>query len=496
MSQISAKENDSRSSSASQTWASRAVATTEQHADLYAREFWGQPGTAGAFVERLFVVGPYPSMAFLKALDGALHPRQLILVVDSGWRATEVEKICKHFRSRVTVRYASCTGLVHAKLYFVEWRNAESTRTSRHLLWGSANASRAAFDSNRNAEALSCMPVARTGEGQALSSYFEQMLEKQGECAPTDLVLSSGLRILLPGFVFQSDAIPLSFEAWVQSGVLCHQYLRDQTFGKIAVRLKKPLPPGELERFFGRLDFLRETEATSVRRSYLPQARTLQRGGSPRWRSSYFVETWLGHWTSFECYDASKHLFKAPNAARRREILNRISDSDLQQQEEWISGHLDALQKVADRLDQNDHRPADYLDCVKRPRRRINREHYTTLARKQIEKDLSKAKLPAFRERFETGYEFPPLPSFRGADSFDKGSFKSFTISLCESILAERSKGKTSNRLTHAVESAIKQFIEEDIEDDAELLLDTLTENWALLGPAIRNFWKEDSADD
>lgn len=471
--------------------------------ELLSPVLWGRPSGNHKRADRLVVVGPYPSAEFFTQVKEILAPKHVTLVVDEGWREQVIESIRELFDPNVNIRYASCAGLVHAKLYFVEWRHRGGS-ASRTLLWGSANASCAGFESGKNAEVLSSVPIAENARGRKVIEYFDHLTRHdEGEQHVLDLHMAGDLRLLLPAFRFHSEPEPQTFAGWLQSGVLCHQFQRDQTFARIAVNLIKPLPRGELEKLFGKLDLIKDSESKTFRKAYVKASGSMRGNMPPRWRTKYFVETWLGHWTSVECYQHHQDAFVARDKGRRQELIKKIKGAGGAEQAEWTNEFVKTLQQAATRLVKAGHTPGDYLACHGN---RISKAHYQKLARKQIENHQRKTGLSSFCNRFVTGFEFPSVPSFRSTEASMEWSFDDFVLSWCESLVAELNKRRKGNRLASSVDQAIQEYAEQDsldyledvmteqdIDEQAQALKHILEEHWSELGPQVRAFWQSPS---
>lgn len=202
-------------------------ATQGAQPDLLDDGLWGKP--PGGALERLLVIGPYPSKAFFDSMRSRFKPKRTLLVVDDG--AAEVDELA------TMVRYAAATtptGMVHAKIYVADWR-ASSGRRTRRLLWGSANASIAGFRDHAEVLASVALPA-------GLADYFEVFERPAGVAMGRVVELQNGGQLVLPSISFKSTPEPDTFDGWLQRGVLCHKYDPDQTFGRFAVKLLNPLP--------------------------------------------------------------------------------------------------------------------------------------------------------------------------------------------------------------------------------------------------------------
>lgn len=471
-------------------------------------ELWGRPSPT-AVLQRITVVGPYPSEEFFLEIRKKFTPRHVVLVVDDGWSRDEIGKIRELF-SNVDIRFASCSGLVHAKLYFLDWRSKASEEPAYVLLWGSANASLAGFDPSRNAEVVS--RIVLSARKKQFVSYFNQFLNEEGAIEqPLSVELPGDIQVTLPAFTFYSADEPQSFLGWLQGGILCHKFQPDQTFGRISISLLKPLPRGKLEEVLHGLELFQDSGAKTFRRSYVHGLSVSRVETAPRWRTSYFVETWLGHWTCFDCFSHKKEKFRSKNHRRRQSLVNQVRDSSTAERKKWVDDFLGTLRKAATRIDQAGSRPSDYFEYVGN---RFNETHYEKLAKNQVELHRTKAKNKVFCERIVASYVFPRLPSFRNIESSTAWSFDTFVESWSESLLGELRKARVGSLLAKSVAAAAKELYQQPLlsvldermetQDDpqeARALKELLEEDWLELAPNICSFWKseedyDESSDD
>src|SRR5262249_47020720 len=158
---------------------------------------------------------------------------------------------------------------------------------------------------------------------------------------------------------------PETFEGWIQSGRLCHKYEPDQTFARLALNLKKPLPRDSVRDVFARAGLGEETKSQTFRYSYvgdqLGDDKT-DNAQAPPWRSQYFLESWLGFWTSCECYRKCGNLFVAQNVDQRDAILETIRGAEKKQHKKWIDEFIGRLRQVLDGLKGKGLTPKHYLE--------------------------------------------------------------------------------------------------------------------------------------
>ena len=267
--------------------------------DFFSPQIW-TVGPSYPILEELVVIGPYPSPEFFRTILDRFPPRKLTLVVDGACELgilDAVRSLCPQ-DNPPEVRFGWCNGMVHAKLYYLRWKQPGNASCVSRLIWGSLNASQNGF--TRNAETLSHVTLPSQ---KAVTNYFQAFQQDSGSVSQLAINIANSVMLVLPGFSFTNDRVApqeASFESWVQSGVLCHRYERDSSFLRFTVRLKKALPADFIGRVIGIVGIAREREGSDTfRYKYIPERGV---SGTARWRGKLFLPTCLGFWTSSECY--------------------------------------------------------------------------------------------------------------------------------------------------------------------------------------------------
>jgi len=436
------------------------------------KSFWGKPERHRGKAAALYVIGPYPTAEFLEKLKNILKPRKLIVAVDEGWNRRQIEDIGRLVKKGL--RYAkSRNGFVHAKLYLAVWGTRE-TRTAC-LVWGSANASLGGFD--RNAEAVSRLILSDNHTLTRVLRYFEELENSDGEVNSLDIAVRRRLRVQLPGFSFYSDnkRSAGSFDAWIQAGILCYHFTPDSRFGHLSFKLKKELPRTKTEDTFVHHGFRRDTSTDSIRWAYCdveaPDAGNAS--DSKKWRAKYFVETWLGYWTSRECFSDNENeedgitMFRAKGEERRKNTLNSIRNANKKENKKWINDFSKNLSELAEHLDKSEnhlHMMNEKIDSTK----------YKKHVRKQIENQKRQAKDPVFTARYVSGHAFHSVPPLRES----AGDFDDLVKDVCSGIIASIGRQRTDNALALTIRDSC--FPEKDLSYlGAEELRKLLNETWS-----------------
>lgn len=426
------------------------------------------------------VMGPYPTAEFILSIKD-LKPRELVLYADDGVPEGVLQEISNAFpaRGRTKLKLQRVApekgnGLVHAKVYLFEWKNGSpqnSTQTKRCILVGSANASMQGF--SLHAETFLATRVFAQSDLSGVLRYFDDLHSKGGASAECFDLNDSGA-LWLPAVKVVPKSTVDSFDAWLRRGILCHKYEADQSFGKLSVNLKKPLPVGVEAEAFVKSEFSRESESTKLVRPYVQlEADILD--STPPWRAQYFVETYFGFWASDDCYESlvRDSAIVGKGYKRRALVLKEISQGSLEVQERWINEMLERVSHAAAILGDGAH---EYLDIKNGC---LNEKLYREAARKKLMRDLGLSNNNIFRERYLSGYDFQRVPALN--EHFD-----GFVDSLCNSLQAGLRKEKPKSKLVNALKN-----IDEVIDfEDAEMLREWLRDSWSDAREVIVPYYK------
>lgn len=452
----------------------------ETSPSFWSPELWGRPATGNWSLARAVVVGPYPTRQFFQQLFATgLEQASLLLVVDEAWPVEEVEAICKGVEAgggSAQVRWAWSKGLVHAKLYFFEWRESKSDKRRTVLGWGSPNASVAAF-SGANAEAVSIIDLAKLGKSSdaidAINRWVEHLYRPKGKAQALDCMLEH-VRLIVPGFNFKTEPAASTFFGWLQAGRLCHKYDPDQYFGRFVLPLKKPIG-SVLGPIFERTHFGEESKSKQVRYTYAAiQGEGGKQERQPQWKGKYFTETWFGHWASARAYRDLAATFVAKNASGREALVNQISGATPKRRMGWLDQLNTDLQALKKGMKKSGIDPSEYFHLDSKGG--FSLKKYREVAERQLKQQIKRAKRQTFRDRYIGGYEFPPLPTLReaGLDGYDFGDFAE---AFCETLLEAMMKPKPRNHLAIIL---LNKFGREQVaENGAAWLCRELSKNWS-----------------
>ncbi|NMF98945.1 hypothetical protein GPA27_16320 [Aromatoleum toluolicum] len=426
------------------------------------------------------VMGPYPTADFILSIND-LKPKELVLYADDGVPDDVLQDISSAFPARGRTRLKlqrvapeKGNGLVHAKVYLFEWKNGDannSTQTKRCVLVGSANASMQGF--SLHAETFLATRVFTQSDLSGVLHYFDDLRSK-GAVPAACFDLNGSGALWLPAVKVVPKSTVDSFDAWLRRGILCHRYEGDQSFGKLSVRLKKPLPVGVEAEAFVKSEFSRESESTKLVRPYV-QLEVDIVDSAPPWRAQYFVETYFGFWASDDCYENLKreNIIFGKGQRKRALVLEEISQSGPEVQETWISEMLERVSQAAEMLGDS---AVEYLDMKNG---RLNERAYRESARKKLMRDMTLSNNSIFRQRYLSGYDFQRVPALN--EHFD-----GFVESLCNTLLAGVRKERPKSKLVHVL-----KYFDGIIDcEDSEALREWLRDAWFDVRELIVPYYK------
>jgi hypothetical protein len=336
----------------------------------------------GYVTSLILLVAPYYDTKFIKILVKKLSPEKIRIVVDDGVRADDISQLVKAVNGTADVKIALgvAPGLVHLKGYYVEFVKADGRRRrKRHFLYGSANATDAAFDGRRNAELIADVDLS-AGEDWELLNYLTNLVaavENGSGNVPAatfgPLHYSSTLH--LPSFRIKAPGSAPGFDAWLQRGLLAAKYREAQQFLTVNVLLNKHLPQGAISALFAnrgliapglrnvvRFRYMRDLEGADAVEAGAGDDRDVDGAAIPQWKSRYCVWTHFGDWLSDDCYHVHGDGMVSKNGGSRKAAIDelRASGEDENWTRERKAVFLIALKTVWSELEAKD-RPSEYL---------------------------------------------------------------------------------------------------------------------------------------
>jgi hypothetical protein len=442
------------------------------HYDLLARPDW----TAVS----VLVVSPYVERSFFSRIVMDLQPETLTVVVDDGCRKDDVKMIQSLARKGTSVRVVlgSARGLVHAKIFHVEWLTTGGNR-AHTLVYGSGNATRQAFEGDINSELMCKVRLTAINHADVLD-WLESVRAAASDSigdnpeipALRDAWLADGVSIRLPSLMLKDAQDKASnLDQWLQRGRILSKYQPDASFLRVHLNLRKELPAGELVNAIRQVGF--ETpRAQRLSIPYIPTIKTQDSNDSMvNFLSRFFVWTQLGYWCSDACFRERSHLFKKSGHERRLENLLRLEQlKDLNSSETACSRFLDRIYDLWAAL-------GDLAETYLESRDgEVDADAYRSLFNQRVQRDIDLASDEEFRDRYINGYEVIPVPRFR----IDAAAWRSFVDSLARQIHLEWLKMQSQSLVYQYIYHALMDdgLVDYDNFDDPEALSKLLRLNW------------------
>lgn len=430
----------------------------------------------GATCKRLFIVGPYPMSSYVEELQKNLRKTnrgkkcELVIYADESWSEDEIDKLKEIGAKVILVRSENPIGLVHAKMYFLECEK-EHGKPAHVLIAGSGNATKNAM--NNNAEVMTVAPLSLFKEDvrNEVKNYFEGFLE--GNCSVVgELIVelkqnSDVLKLILPKLRKSSDKVK-SFYSWLRSGYLFYEYAKDPNFGFITYNLKKPLKGNKAQ-----LDLIKKNGFESsggmlktLRRKYLKKLK-VEKKKIPNKLSKYAIETAYGYWVSKECfYEMQDMIFPNKQDFELRPLFNEVNEPKV------IKELRDSVKKLSDNKNFS-----EYID--KKYNNRLG-----TLVERKIDRDRKMACDENFVDRYNTGFASHKMPNLDDAD------FEEFCDSFISTVLIKSKGSRKTNAFTKLLLKKLPHSKLDEFERGNKNLEKWLSDNWNVLYPEFREYYK------
>jgi hypothetical protein len=439
------------------------------HYDLLARPGW--------VAKSILIISPYVEKKFFRRVVKELKPATLTVVIDDGCRPDDVTmvKALAQRGTKVQVVLGGARGLVHAKIFHVEWLTPGGRR--RHtLVYGSGNATRQAFDGNINSELMCKVRLTAANHARVLE-WTSDVRKAASDDARNRVVypvrnawLANGVSIRLPGMTIKDAGNKANnFDLWLQRGHLLSTFQPDPSFLHIHVNLRNELPPGEAERIVQNIGF----ETPKTRRLSFPYILSADHpdeeiDGPGNWRSRLFAWTQLGYWCSDSCFFANRDLFRKAGYDGRLQnlqLLKRLNEPD--QKNTACEHFLDRVSRLWEALGSQ---AATYLEARSG---KVDVEFYRKSFEQRVERDLELADDTEFANRYIDGCEVIDVPRFR----VDASAWRSFIESFSRQIHLEWLKARSQSLLFQYIHAALKEF-DEGAFDDPKALTGLLRSKW------------------
>jgi hypothetical protein len=439
------------------------------HYDLLARPDW----TA----KSVLIVSPYVERKFFKRIVRQLRPSKLTVVIDDGCRPEDVTMILDLARQKtqVCVALGSAPGLVHAKIFHVEWLTPGGQ--CRHtFVYGSGNATRQAFDGNINSEVMCKVRLTATNHAPILD-WAERVFTTASTGAPDPMIppvhdawLANGISIRLPGMTIKHAGNKANnFDLWLQRGRLLSAFRPDPSFLRVQVKLLNELPSGDAERVVQSIGFeIPKTQRLSYPYVMTAGAADEENDAPGNWRSRYFAWTQLNDWCSDSCFRANRDQFRKAGHEDRLQnlrLLQEMTDPGPKN-----TACLLFLERVVGLWKAFGPQAATFLESRNGT---VDHDLYRRSFEQRVDRDLELAEDEEFKNRYINGCEVIDVPRFR----MDPAAWRSFVESFARQTHLEWLKKRSQSLIFQQIYKALDD-VDDDTFDDPRELVKLLRSKW------------------
>ena len=429
------------------------------------------------------IIVPYFDPKFAKRLIKLLSPNRVRFILDDGARPEELDKL-KEMCGQTDVKIAlgSARGIVHLKGFYFEFVKLEGKqRRMRRFLFGSANATVAAFSGKINAELIAEVDLS-AGNDRELLKYLQNLVntvESDGHeriKAESFGPLQHPPTLYLPSFRISPVGPSSCFDSWLQRGLLVAKYKDAQQFLNISIKLKKALPMDQVGEIFAEQGLIELGVRNVVRYPYIgqPPIEESDDDTATNWKASYCLWTHFGEWLSDDCYCAHRNIMQAKSSPSRQTKVKELLDhaGNKSWKDERRQAFLDTFDRIWQGLAAADINPFEFLEGDGGG---INEVVLHNKFDKKIEADICLAHDDDFRNRYVNGYEFPKVPRFRQ----DTAAWESFVHSFGESIAVEATRSKPLSKIVKFTRTAFSVMGLELAEMVSTDITDKLRKSWS-----------------
>lgn len=430
---------------------------------------------------RVDVISPYLSVEFFKYLI-SFNPKSIYITTDISCSDEEIERIRQVIPKDTPINKTICDGIVHMKFYAFHWKMKQSNAFKRILVWGSANATVGGF--SKNSEIISWVDISNKETSKKIRVFFDSIKNKKNINHSEHVTIGS-LNILLPSVQFANPLTP-TFESWLQTGKICQQFPADSNFRHFKIKLKTPIESSDaLTKKLSQYN-IETTHQSTISYDYIrklpsaPENISLSsyedEDNAHNWRAKYFIHTILGYWTSKSCYQEKKTEFRKSNHEIRRQEINNIRNSTIEQQEKWITDFLDILELIF----KETPNASNFLHSIKKKGVvYLDRMKYHEILRSQMLADIMRSNDKWFRESYISGFSFVDLPQIREQSR----TWEMLLASFSESLTFQTKKQRVQNKLARVFNTHLRCN-----EDEIQLAHHKIMANWDKFRAEFLNF--------
>ena len=418
--------------------------------------------------ERVVIVGPYPTKGFIENVYTLLQPQKLYVVVDESWKPSEIEEIKNSgFAEIITVRTESGVGIVHAKMYYVEYKKKKDNLPCTRLFFGSINASQNSVKNNSEFF-VSFRLSAFDGKNQnKIRAYFKNLINpKVASIEAREVVLKNNKDRMISTLFFPSirkaENIP-SFYNWLRSGSFFIKYDVDPNFGYLTIKLNaEKIPQDELSKALEGTELESKILKQNIRIPYTDVFDKKNDSGEERWKK-YSVDTCNGLWISSDCLSENDFPPKSMKKLKQLKKIKSLTDEKIK---EVVREKIE----IINYLREEKKELQEYI-C------RLTEADEDKMVKK-IEIDRILANNGEYEKRYTTGY------SKINVSMNDSDNLTNVAKDFIESCMIKKTKKGTCNKMARQFK---KYFNGKSMEE----ILNKLLNNWEKYQTGLVNYYKK-----
>ena len=333
---------------------------------------------------KVIIVGPYPTEEFVKAVKRDLKPEIIYVNVDESWKPKEIDSI-KEIESvkLIPVRTENGIGIVHAKMYYVEYKNDNGLYT--RLFFGSVNASQNSVSNNSEFWVSFRLIKFDEENRKIIKAYFKNLTnENVIKVQSQNVVLKDEKKRIVSILAFpeivKSGEIK-SFYNWIRSGTFLIKYEPDSSFGYLPIKLiKEKMPEDKLKEYLKDTKLEGNGYGEELRYPYASEKKG-KKFSQEQWKL-YTVDTRNGLWLSYECSQEKEYPPESASRSTKINFIANLKDKDVEKIINECVTFIRTLRKKYDWIAVPDREKME----------------------KKINADIQLAKNKEFKKRYMTGY--------------------------------------------------------------------------------------------
>lgn len=414
---------------------------------------------------KVIIVGPYPTSGFVKTVISELNPKIVYVVVDESWKPTELEEI-GNIKSvqLIRVRTENGVGIVHAKMYYVEYEKDSKYYT--RLFFGSINASQNSVVNNSEFWVSFRLAAFKKNDREKIKKYFNDLVSETSTIVKSRKIELRNrkkqiISILSFPQITKADKIK-SFYNWLRSGSFFVKYEPDSTFGCLTVKLNKErLPKEKLNELLKGSIFENATLKQELRYSYVGDNDV--KPGIEKWKK-FTVDTRNGLWLSYERLANGKDF--PPVILQKSRIIEKLKKYDDKKINDKIKYFINEVKKL------RANNELKKIICIPNESK----------LKKKIDNDIALANNMEFKNRYETGYATINI------STNNSEYLEAIADDFIESCAIKNTKSRVENRMAQIFRNLFEGLSTKEIHRE-------LLTNWNDYKDDLVNYYKQEKSD-